>query len=67
MWIELDKRQCFNDILDGKIDLDKDDVRIVGFQDEGWVEPLNIVELETVSFLLECDDVKLFKNVVDKE
>lgn len=44
MWIELDKRQCFIDIATGEIDLDKDDIRIVGFQDEGWVESLNNTE-----------------------
>ena len=66
MWIELDKRQCFIDIIDGKIDLFEDDVRVVGLLDEGWNEPLNDVSIETISFLLEEDDVKLFKKAVDK-
>jgi len=67
MWIELDKRQCFNDIIDGNIDLWEDDVRVVGLLDEGWNEPLNNVSIETIPFLLKEDDIKLFKKVVDKE
>lgn len=67
MWIELDKRQCFIDIIDGKIDLDKDDVRIVGLLDEGWNEPLNDVPIGIMRFLLEKDDIKIFKKVIDKE
>ena len=64
-WVEIDKRQCIIDIIDGKIDLFEDDVMIVGFQDEGWIEPLGNTEIETIPFLLEEDDVKLFKKVVD--
>ena len=66
MWIELDKRQCFIDIIDGVLDLWEEEVRVVGFSDEGWIEPLNDVSIETIPFLLEEDDVKLFKKVVDK-
>lgn len=66
MWIELDKRQCLVDIIDGVLDLWEDEVKVVGFQDEGWIEPLNDVPIETIPFLLEEDDVKLFKKVVDK-
>lgn len=60
MWVELDKRQCFIGIATGEIDLDEDDIRIVGFQDEGWVESLNNTEIDTTKFLIECDDIKLF-------
>ena len=67
MWIELDKRQCFIDIIDGVLDLWEEEVRVVGLLDEGWIEPLNDVPIETMRFLLEEDDVKLFKKVVDTE
>ena len=67
MWIELDKRQCFIDIIDGVLDLWEEEVRVVGLLDEGWIEPLNDVSIETMRFLLEEDDVKLFKKVVDTE
>lgn len=66
MWIELDKRQCFIDIIDGKIDLWEEEVRVVGLLDEGWNEPLNNVSIETIPFLLKEGDIKLFKKVVDK-
>ena len=62
-WVEIDKRQCFIDIIDGVLKLD--DVRIVGFSDEGWIEPLGNTEIETIPFLLEEDDVKFFKKVID--
>ena len=62
-WVEIDKRQCIIDIIDGVLKLD--DVRIVGFSDEGWIEPLGNTEIETIPFLLEEDDVKLFKKVID--
>ena len=67
MWIELDKRQCFIDIIDGVLDLRVEEVRVVGLLDEGWNEPLNDVSIGTMRFLLEEDDIKLFKKVVDKE
>ena len=67
MWKELDKRQCFIDIIDGVLDLWEEEVRVVGLLDEGWIEPLNDVSIETMRFLLEEDDIKLFKKVVDKE
>ena len=67
MWIELDKRQCFIDIIDGVLDLWEEEVRVVGLLDEGWIEPLNDVSIETMRFLLEEEDVKLFKKVVDTE
>ena len=67
MWIELDKRQCFIDIIDGVLDLWEEEVRVVGLLDEGWIEPLNDVSIETMRFLLKEDDIKLFKKVVDKE
>lgn len=67
MWIELDKRQCFIDIIDGVLDLWEEEVRVVGLLDEGWIEPLNDVSIETMRFLLEEDEIKLFKKVVDTE
>ena len=67
MWIELDKRQCFIDIIDGVLDLWEEEVRVVGLLDEGWIEPLNDVSIETMRFLLEEDEIKFFKKVVDKE
>jgi succinate dehydrogenase flavin-adding protein (antitoxin of CptAB toxin-antitoxin module) len=67
MWIELDKRQCFIDIIDGKIDLWEDDVRIVNFEDEGYIESLCDADISTIKYLLETKDVKLFQKVVDKE
>ena len=66
MWIELDKRQCFIDIIDGVLKLDEDDIRVVGFEEEGYIDSLNDVELSAMSYMLEHDDVKLFKKVVDK-
>lgn len=66
MWIELDKRQCFIDIIDGKIDLFEDDVRIVNFVDDGYTEPLENTDVSTIKYLLEEDNVKLFQKVVDK-
>ena len=67
MWIELDKRQCFIDIIDGVLDLWEDDIRVVGFEEEGYVDSLNDVELSAMAYMLEHDDVKLFKKVVDTE
>ena len=64
-WVEIDKRQCFIDIIDGVLDLWEEEVRVVGLLDEGWIEPLNDVSIETMRFLLEEDEIKLFKKVVD--
>ena len=66
-WVEIDKRQCFIDIIDGVLDLWEEEVRVVGLLDEGWIEPLNDVSIETMRFLLEEDEIKLFKKVVDTE
>ena len=66
-WVEIDKRQCFIDIIDGVLDLWEEEVRVVGLLDEGWIEPLNDASIETMRFLLEEDEIKLFKKVVDTE
>ena len=67
MWVELDKTRCFDYIANGVIDLNTEQVLVVGFQDEGWVEPLGIVDIEAIRFLVESEDIKIFHKVVDKQ
>ena len=38
MWIELDKTQCVNDIVSGKLDINEDAIMVVGLIDDGWVD-----------------------------
>ena len=66
MWIELDKSQYINDIVSGKLDINEDTVMVVGLIDDGWVEYLNEVEMTALRFIIEEEDIKLFKKVVDK-
>ena len=66
MWIELDKTQCVNDIVSGKLDINEDTVMVVGLIDDGWVEYFNEVEMTELRFIIEEEDIKLFKKVVDK-
>lgn len=65
MWVELDKEQCFVDIASGKLDINEDTVMVVGLIDDGWVEPFNEVEMTALRFIIEEEDIKLFKKVVD--
>lgn len=64
-WVEIDKRQCIIDIIDGKIDLFEDDVMIVGFQDEGYTQLLSDTIMSDVEFLVSNNDTKFFKKVID--
>ena len=64
-WVEIDKRQCIIDIIDGKIDLFEDDVMIVGFQDEGYTQWLSDTIMSDVGFLVSNNDTKFFKKVID--
>ena len=66
MWVELDKTQCINDIVSGKLDINEDTIMVVGLIDDGWVEYLNEVEMTALRFIIEEEDIKLFKKVVDK-
>ena len=66
MWIELDKTKCVNDIVSGKLDINEDTIMVVGLIDDGWVEYLNEVEMTALRFIIEEEDIKLFKKVVDK-
>lgn len=66
MWKEVEKLPCLLDIINGKINLDFDEVVVVGFMDNGFVEPLNNTEIGTMKFLIECDEIKFFQKVVDK-
>lgn len=67
MWKELDKKDCFAKIISGEIDLDTDDVVTVGFMDNGFVEPLGSTKIDAISFLIDCEDIKLFQKVVDNQ
>lgn len=67
MWIELDKTQCIYDIVNGKLDINEDTIMVVGLIDDGWVECFNEVEMTALRFIIEEEDIKLFKKVVDKE
>lgn len=64
-WVEIDKRQCIIDIIDGKIDLFEDDIMIVGFQDEGYTQWLSDTIMSDVGFLVSNNDTKFFKKVID--
>ena len=64
-WVEIDKRQCIIDIIDGKIDLFEDDIMIVGFQDEGYTQWLLDTIMSDVGFLVSNNDTKFFKKVID--
>lgn len=64
-WVEIDKRQCVIDIIDGKIDLFEDDIMIVGFQDEGYTQWLSDTIMSDVGFLVSNNDTKFFKKVID--
>ena len=66
VWIELDKTQCVNDIVSGKLDINEDNIMVVGLIDDGWVEYFNEVEMTALRFIIEEEDIKLFKKVVDK-
>ena len=66
MWIELDKTQCVNDIVSGKLDINEDTIMVVGLIDDGWVEYFNEVEMTALRCIIEEEDIKLFKKVVDK-
>ena len=67
MWVELDKEQCFIDIVCGELDIDKENIRVVSFEDEGYVDSLNNTEISSIRYLVEEEDVKIFKKVVDAE
>lgn len=67
MWVELDKEQCFADIASGKLDLDKEEVRVVSFEDEGYVETICNTEISSIRYLIEEESIKIFKKVIDAE
>lgn len=67
MWVELDKEQCFIDITCGELDLDKEEVRVVSFEDEGYVEIIDNTEISSIRYLIEEESIKFFKKVVDAE
>ena len=67
MWVELDKEQCFIDIASGKLDLDKEKVRIVSFNDDGYLDIIDNIEISSIRYLIKEEDFKFFKKVVDTE
>jgi hypothetical protein len=67
MWVELDKEQFFIDIVCGELDIDKESVRVVSFEDEGYVDSLDNVEVSAIRYLVESEDIKIFKKVIDAE
>ena len=67
MWVELDKEQCFIDIVCGELDIDKESIRVVSFEDEGYVDSLNNTEISAIRYLVEEENVKIFKKVIDAE
>lgn len=67
MWVELDKEQCFIDIVCGELDIDKEIVRVVSFEDEGYVDSLNNTEISSIRYLIEEENVKIYKEVIDAE
>ena len=67
MWVGLDKEQCFIDIACGKLDIDKENIRVVNFEDEGYVDVLNNVEISAIRYLVTNEDVKIYKEVIDTE
>ena len=67
MWVELDKEQCFIDIACGELDLDKEEVRVVNLEDEGYVEIICNIEISAIRYLIEEESIKIFKKVVDAE
>lgn len=67
MWMPLEKEQCFADIASGKLDIDKENIKIVNLEDEGYVELLSNVEVSAIRYLVTNEDVKIYKEVVDAE
>ena len=67
MWMPLEKEQCFIDIASGKLNIDKEKIRVVNFDDEGYVDSLNNVEISAIRYLVTNEDVKFYKEVVDTE
>ena len=60
----LDKVKCFEDIVSGELDLDKTEVYTLGFMDEPYIEPLGLVGIETIRFLVKEDGI-FFVKVID--
>ena len=67
MWMPLEKEQCFADIASGKLNIDKDNIKVVNLEDDGYVDLLRNVEISAIRYLVESEDVKIYKEVIDTE
>ena len=56
----IDKKQCLLNIIEGKITLDDDNIYVVGLEDM-YIEPLGCIEIETMRFLIEQEDILFIK------
>ena len=67
MWTPLEKEQCFIDIATGKLNINKEDIRVVNFEDDGYVDMLNNAEISAIRYLVENEDIKIYLKVIDTE
>ena len=67
MWVGLDKEQCFIDIATGKLNIDKEDIKVVNLEDEGYVDLLRNVEISAIRYLVTNENVKIYKEVIDTD
>ena len=67
MWMPIEKEQCFADIESGKLNIDKDNIKVVSLEDDGYVDLLRNVEISAIRYLVESEDIKIYKEVVDTE
>lgn len=63
-WIEIDKRQCVIDIIDGKIDLSKTDIKLVSL-DGGFIDYVDDTDMVAIQTMITDGGIKFFKKVID--
>ena len=63
-WFEINKRQCFIDILDDNIDLSITDIKIVSLDDD-FVDYIDDIEMVAMQTMITDSGIKFFKKVVD--
>lgn len=70
MWKQIDKKELFNKIIDGKIDPSSQKIRVVNI-DNDWGDPyvdyFENITMDTIPFLLEEESIIFFIKVVDNK